>query len=105
MFPTDAKNQTEREGGPRPGRLKKFNISRSPMLFLEDDCIPERSLLDGFGADLCASITAIQPHPFVLLRNRYEGSPSWSVCVPGIIPNNNVIWLAVAVDKIISIAG
>ena len=76
---------------------------QSRKSFLEREFIPKLSLFDSFGADRCSAITAVQPHPLVLFCDRDERTPSWSLGVHRIIPNNVVARLTVAVNGMISI--
>ena len=75
---------------------------QSRKSFLEREFIPKLSLFDSFGADRCRPITTVQPHPLVLFCDRDERTPSRSLGVHRIIPNNVVAGLTVAVNGLIS---
>lgn len=77
--------------------------SRKP--FLKSGFVPKRSLLDGLRADRRGSITAVQPDPFVLPRDRDERAPSRPVRVQGVVPNDVVVRLTVAVSGMVSAVG
>ena len=68
--------------------------------FLKGDFVPEWSLLHGLRVNFCGSIAPIQPYPFVLFRDRNERPPSWSLPVHGVVPNNVVVRLTVAVGRV-----